>query len=316
MRRLVHAHVHRALLTAALAALALPASAGAATKLQPGASMEICTLNFVYDGQGTRAGKVYIGTAAHCVESVGDPVNDGDGNPFGRVAFIGDADAANTDYAFIEVAASEVGRVDPSVKGYPDYPTGFTTTDDTAPGDLIQISGYGLGFGFTPTTQEKRQGVLQGDDAETFWLSGPSVNGDSGGPFVHIATGRALGIVSRYGFETASTDYGPTMQGLLDKAAKAGFPVTLRLAGQTGPAPVPAAQEPQPSGASAEPEPEPGSTPPASNPSSEPPSQAGQESKPEKKPAAKRKKAKARSKAQRCKTKKAKRTKRCKSRRR
>lgn len=257
----------RAFLLAALAALLLPASASAQGKIQPGASMDICTLNFVYDGQGTRAGKVYIGTAAHCVEKVGEEIK-GEGKPIGTVAFIGDAANANTDYAFIEVLESELGRVDPSVKGYPEYPTGFTVPEDTAAGDVIQISGYGIGFGETQPTQEKRQGVLQSDDAEIYSMSGPSVNGDSGGPFVHVNTGKALGIVSRYGFETASTDYGPTVQGILDKAAKGGFGVSLRLAGQKAPLAATAAPAPAPAGGApaSQPAPQPQSAPTAKAP--------------------------------------------------
>jgi hypothetical protein len=298
--RSVAGGVSRLPLLIALLALALPASASAQSKLQPGASMQICTLNFVYDGQGTRAGKVYIGTAAHCVEKLGEPVSDGEGKPFGKVAFIGDADDGLADYAFIEVFDGELARVDPSVKGYPEYPTGFTTVDDTAVGDEIQISGYGIGFDLTQQTQEMRQGVLQGDDSEGYWFSGPSVNGDSGGPLVHVKTGRALGIVSRYGFETASTDFGPTMQGVLDKAAKAGFPVTLRLAGQTAPV-TPAAPAPEPQ-QQTEPEPSPGSQPQGGSQRTEP----ARESKPAKQSA--KRKAKA------CKTKKARRTKRCRAR--
>lgn len=254
--------MRRALSRAAvLACLLLPASAVAQTKIQPGASMEICTLNFIYDGLGANAGKVYIGTAAHCVERVGDVVNDGDGEPIGKVAFLDDADLAAADYAFVELLPSVLGRVDPSMKGYPEYPTGFTVPEDTAAGDLVQISGYGMVFGdLGATTQERRQGILQTDDEETYTFSGPSVNGDSGGPLVHVDSGKALGIVSRYGFETASTDYGPTMQGLLTKAAARDFPVRLRLAGETGPpapAPAPPAGPPAPAPPPAQPQPQP-----------------------------------------------------------
>ena len=245
---------------ALLACLLAPAAAPAQTKIQPGASMEICTLNFVYDGLGPNAGKTYIGTAAHCVEKLGETVNDGAGDPIGTVAFIDDAATAATDFAFVEVLAPELGRVDPSVKGHPEYPGGYTVPEDTAPGDFVQISGFGVGFGQTEYTQENRQGVLQSDDEEVYAFSGPSVNGDSGGPLVHVDTGKALGIVSRYGFETASTDYGPTVQGVLAKAAAKGFPVRLRLAGQPPPAaePPPAAPQPSPT-----PAPQPGPPPPA-----------------------------------------------------
>jgi hypothetical protein len=229
----------RLLLAILGASLCLVPAAQAQTKLQPGAMLQTgagqCTLNFVFDGAGANAGRTFIGTAAHCGEEVGQEAMDIDGEVFGRFAFIGQAGEALTDYAFIEVAPEHLGRVDPAMKGHPEFPTGVTTADETEMGDLIQMSGYGVGFGETQPTQESRQTVLQSDDADIFTLSGPSVNGDSGGPFVHVATGKALGLVSQYGFQYVATDVGPTIEGVLKKAAKAGFPVTLRLAGQPAP---------------------------------------------------------------------------------
>ena len=254
----------RLLLATLTASLCLVPAAQAQTKIQPGAMLQTdagqCTLNFVFDGVGAKnAGKTYIGTAAHCGEKVGQEARDVDDAPFGTFAFIADAGDAAFDYAFIEVAAEHLSRVDPALKGHPELPTGFTTPEETETGDLVQMSGYGLGFGETQPTQEMRQTVLQSDDADLFTLSGPSVNGDSGGPFVHIPTGKALGLVSQYGFTYAATDVGPTIQGVLAKAAKAGFPVTLRLAGQ--PAPLPPQQS---SEAPPQPAPAPASQPAAS----------------------------------------------------
>ena len=242
--------MRRPFLLAVLAFLCFASSAQAQSKIQPGASHGgFCTLNFVFDGLGANLGKVYIGTAAHCVEKVGEPVSVGSEPAFGKVAFIGNADTELTDYAFIEVDGKNVARVDPALKGHPEIPSGFTMPEDTAAGDLIQMSGYGIGFGETQQTQEQRQVVLQSDDAERYVLSGPSVNGDSGGPFVHIDTGKALGIVSRYGFGDAATDVGPTVQGILAKAA-AKFPVQFRPVGGEPPAGPPSPSS-QPSSAPA-----------------------------------------------------------------
>lgn len=257
----------RILLATLGASLCLVPAAQAQDKIQPGAMLQTdagqCTLNFVFDGAGALAGKTYIGTAAHCGDAVNQEARDVNDEPFGRFAYIGNPDDTAADYAFIEVAPEHLERVDPAMKGHPDYPTGFTTPDETAAGDLIQMSGYGLGFGETQPTQEQRQTILQEDDEETFSLSGPSVNGDSGGPFVHVDTGKALGIVSMYGFERAATDMGPTVQGVLAKAAKAGFPVTLRLAGQ--PAPVFAERS-----AEAQPQPAPAASPASESPKPKP----------------------------------------------
>jgi Trypsin-like peptidase domain len=208
-------------------AAALPGTAAAAGTLQPGAYHETdagsCTMNFVYDG----GGKTYLGTAAHCVERVGQPVQDIDGETFGTVAFIGDANTTEWDFAFIEVQPEDLGRVSAAVKGHPAFPKGSTTAPETTTGDAIQLSGYGLGYGTSKPTQEQRQAVMGFDDSELYTVSGPIHWGDSGGPLVHIRTGKALGIVSRLCLGTCSEE-GPTVQGILAKAAARGFAVTLR----------------------------------------------------------------------------------------
>ncbi len=215
-------------LTAAAAAAALaPSTASAAVTLQPGAYHETdagsCTLNFVYTGGGT----TYVGTAAHCVSAVGQRVRDIEGVEFGAVAFIGDANTTEWDFAFIRVDTEDLGRVSPAVKGHPAFPTGSTTAADTLLGDSIQLSGYGLGYDTTPITQEQRKAVLSGDDASVYTVIGPIHWGDSGGPLVHIASGKALGIVSRLCVGACSEE-GPTVEGILAKAAARGFSVSRR----------------------------------------------------------------------------------------
>ena len=213
-------------LTALALAIALPTGAQAAVTLQPGAYHETdagsCTLNFAYAG----GGKTYLGTAAHCVASIGQSVRDIDGTDFGKVAFIGDQNVTQWDFAFIAVDPEDLGRVSAAVKGHPTFPKGSTVPADTLMGDTIQLSGYGLGYGTTPTTQEKRQAIMGFDDAELYDVSGPIHWGDSGGPLVHVKTGKALGIVSRL-CAGACSEEGPTVQGILAKAASRGFPVSL-----------------------------------------------------------------------------------------
>ena len=62
---------------------------------------------------------------------------------------------------------------------------------------------------------------------ELYDVTGPIHWGDSGGPLVHVRTGKALGIVSRL-CAGACSEEGPTVQGILAKAAAAGFPVSLK----------------------------------------------------------------------------------------
>ena len=226
-----------ALATATLAAAALFASssstgAGAATDpIQPGDEISTdvggCTLNFSYDGTGAQAGTVDGGTAAHCVSGLGQDVQLGTGETFGDVALIGDENSTVADYAFIEIRPEFLSRVSPAMKGNPSYPTGVATSGETAVGDTVQLSGYGVGFGLTAPTQERRIGVISYDDAEEHEVVAPLIFGDSGGPLVHIESGKAYGIVSRLCIGVCEEE-GPTVEGLLAKAAARGFTVTLR----------------------------------------------------------------------------------------
>ena len=204
------------------------APAAAQDPIQPGDYMETggsaCTLNFVYDG----GGNTYMGTAAHCVEKVGDDVALEDGTVFGDVAFIGNADVMEEDYAFVQVRPEFLGRVSPAVKGHPTLPrTGYTRAAETSVGDQIQQSGYGLGANLTNVTREQRRSVLTYDDSEYHQILGYSIFGDSGGPYVHLPTGKAFGIVSRLCVGLCE-EMGPTVEGLLAKAAARGFVVQVR----------------------------------------------------------------------------------------
>ena len=231
MRRTLRAGLGTLALTLSLLLSAPPASGQAGDPLQPGdyvaTDVGSCTLSFVYDGLGAYAGRVYLGTAAHCVERVGELVRDEDGAAFGQVALIGDADVTAQDYAFIEVLPDHVGRVFAGVKGWPQYPTGYTRSSETQFGDVIRMSGYGLGYDLLPLTREQRVGIVMSDDASEYVVTGLDTWGDSGGPFVHEATGKAYGIVSRLCIGLCTSE-GPTVEGILAKAAARGFTVQLR----------------------------------------------------------------------------------------
>lgn len=208
------------------------ASAAAPAPIQPGMQIIIgsagCTANFVYNGIGVNAGRTFIGTAAHCANKVGDDVRDSARHVFGDVAYIGNAEETAEDFAFIEVRPEDVRRVSAAVKGHA-APTGYTKASDVDLGDTAQFSGFGMGFDLTATTRESRTGVVTGIDSAIYSVVGPIIYGDSGGPVVHIPTGKALGIVSRL-CVGACTEEGPTVEGILDEARADGFPVSLRKA--------------------------------------------------------------------------------------
>ena len=129
---------HRMLLTAAViaAVLALPATA-AAQKIQPGESIvadgSFCTLNWIYDGQGAQAARSTAApprtaSPASARRSRSRPVRSASAiERIGQVAFVGNADEPGRDYAFIEIDAEDLGKVNPALKGHPAIPTGVST---------------------------------------------------------------------------------------------------------------------------------------------------------------------------------------------
>lgn len=199
----------------------------------------MCTLNFVFDGVGPKAGKVYLGTAAHCIfDGIGEDASTTGNTRFGDVAYVGDVyedengiPGVQLDFALIEVRATHVANVKADMLGRAGFPAGVATSTTTAAGDLLYVSGHGMGYDLTAATRENRLGVLLSDDAREYSADTMAVNGDSGGPVV-LADGRALGTISIYGFGDAppSTDHGPTVQGIVAELGSLGWPVALRTA--------------------------------------------------------------------------------------
>jgi hypothetical protein len=216
----------RAALFVVIAATATaPRGAGAAdVPIQPGAqvssSIGLCTLNFVFH-DGT---KKYVGTAGHCVERVGDRVTATGAGAFGTVVFRKDAGA--DDFALIQIDGDKLSLVSATVRGI-GLPTGYTRSTQTAAGDLVQLSGYGIGFSLLPQTRT-RTGVLAADNDRQYFAEIPALFGDSGGPLVHQATGHALGIVSGIGVTfPPSTLLGTTVERALALVQADGFNVSL-----------------------------------------------------------------------------------------
>lgn len=213
---------------AIVAAVLVPVRSSAAPSVLPGddfsTSIGSCTLGFVFDG----GGHTYFVSAAHCFDHIGENAVLDDGSVIGHLAAIGSADNTNTDWSLIEVSASRVADVGGAVRGHADMPRAVTHYTNTAIGDLIQHSGYGIPWFVDATLREKRVGVLTGDD-DKVWISiGPDTWGDSGGPVMHRSSKTALGLVSRL-CTGVCTSEGPTIEGILPQASAAvGFPLTLR----------------------------------------------------------------------------------------
>lgn len=182
-----------------------------------------CTANFVFTD---RAGRVYLGQAAHCAQDpadaspldvdacdygrqlpTGTPVKLGDVGVPGRLAYSswatmqerGETDPGAcryNDFSLVEVRASEVDLVNPSLPVF-GGPTGVNSEGPRA-GDVL------CGWGNSPLWQgleplsPKRSVVAHTDGSgRAHWVYSmyPGVPGDSGGPYVD-PQGRALGSLS------------------------------------------------------------------------------------------------------------------------
>lgn len=220
---------------AMLALLVLPSGARAATLIQPGAEVVIgdaqCTMNFIYRTSG---GKLYVGTAGHCSTKTGERARTEDARDFGTVAYR--VNSGNDDFTLIDIDASKYAQVSATVRSF-GGPKGYTTTADVHPGDLIEMYGYGIGFGFVEATRP-RYGVLVDANDKSYRAETMAVPGDSGGPFIHAPTGKALGIVSHAGVDPTRvgpvsgvplphTDIGPTVERILQLCHNAGYNVSL-----------------------------------------------------------------------------------------
>ena len=210
-----------------LAAVVPASTPGSAQELiQPGAAMVAphgCTLNFVFRGVGPEAAR-YIGTAGHCVDSVGQQVRMAGGD-IGTVAFL--INQGRDDFALIQVDPSLWPYMSPEVRGI-GGPTGSTTSLSTSDGDPIALYGHGMVLGSTEATR-LRSGLLTDDDFQEWHAALPAIFGDSGGPVLHVPTGAALGVISGVsGDQTRPhTVKGTTIERALELLAEAELPVEL-----------------------------------------------------------------------------------------
>jgi hypothetical protein len=203
-----------------------PRWGGTDSPLRPGSSLGgYCTFNFVFYRPGTpkAAPKAYIGTAGHCTDELGERVEQPDLGEIGEVVYDSDLVESTVDFSLIEIDADKVAQTNPEVMSW-GGPTRSITQEDLVQGDQVDVYGYGLGVGENEQTRP-RYGFLIDWDDEEYKADMPAVNGDSGAPLIHDATGAALGIISRYGIEPPliTTDQGPLMPWIFEELTKAGF---------------------------------------------------------------------------------------------
>src|SRR5262245_46035919 len=144
--------MRRLLVAMGAVAVVAPGAARAAVPIQPGMWIQSgstqCTSGFIFDGLDAQAGRVYVSTAAHCVDSKGQKVLDADGTTIGSVVPLGapstDSTDDHSDWALFEVPAAAVSRIDPALVGHTDLPHGGSADKaHVAVGDAVQFSGWG-----------------------------------------------------------------------------------------------------------------------------------------------------------------------------
>lgn len=186
-----------------------------------------CTLNWVFDDTD---GNVYVGTAAHCVDHVGQPVHVAGIEPrIGVVAYQAGGFGFPDDFALVKVDEALEDRVNPITRGTGgplgmfrpapisepqtdqdllEAPTPATADDELArelptPGDgdgqpsplPVVFHGHGVGWGDDEDTRT-RAGLMESVSERRFTFVGPITGGDSGGPVQAAGAGLAVGPVA------------------------------------------------------------------------------------------------------------------------
>lgn len=193
--------------------------------IRPGASLGgYCTFNFVFFDAVT--GTPYIGTAAHCTDEVGERVELRGTGEIGTVAFDSDDIGSAVDFSLIELDADLVASTNPTMLGWEHGPVGAVTIQDLAVGDQIDLHGHGIVLGWNDLTRSRFGYLVDWTEEGEFVVDMPAVNGDSGSPLLHDATGKAFGVVSRYGLDgdkIPSTDVGPMLPFIFRELGANGF---------------------------------------------------------------------------------------------
>lgn len=211
-----------------LATLAPGAPARAAdAPIQPGAPASSpvggCTMNFVFRDQNQVR---YIAIAAHCI-NVGQRASASGIGEFGTAVY--ERFNGDDDFALIQIDPSRYPFVNPAMRNW-GGPTGYTSYTETTLGDGLLYHGYGIGVGSNAVTRSRR-GVLSADNVRSYTSMGVATFGDSGGPVLHEATGKALGLANNIFGGATSWVNGSTIERLVDKAAEeAGLFLTLETA--------------------------------------------------------------------------------------
>lgn len=210
-------------------------------KLQPGSLLlpSGCTAGFLFVDPVLRA--YYVGTAAHCTDSADGTTQDGTGTrisvefeevdlgEIGTVVFdsdgpvpVSDDIVQNTplaDFSLIQLDEGFSRIANPQMISF-DGPKGFVTCNETSPGDLVGVYGNGTLFLTLGTLQSRQALLLRCNPGSTVVSNTPASPGDSGGPLLHVPSGKALGHMVGTDFATTTSI---SIEHVFSALAEAGF---------------------------------------------------------------------------------------------
>jgi hypothetical protein len=213
-------------------------------QIRPGSAAPGCTFDWVF--VDPVEGAYFIGIAAHCtdnpdaddrVDGTGTRTGNAGGKEWGTVVFDSDNQTLHdmgveerVDFALIRLDEGANLQANPQALGY-DAPVGFIDCSETSPGDVIGWHGYGMVFGEADATR-KREGALATCDGSDYGAYTAAIFGDSGSAVTHVASGKALGIVSRLGAGTTPPTEltGATLPYILRELAKSPDFANVKLA--------------------------------------------------------------------------------------
>lgn len=208
-----------------------------------------CTANFVFTDS---EGDVYLGTAAHCVDRIGQKVWRTEGSwytgseylfPFGEVAYSGFlsqgvdsspcyvvlscSDPAWDDFALIRINSEAHQAVHPAMLHF-GGPTGLIPFEEVEVGDRILTQGASS-MRPGPSRLGAREGYVVDKDSTTnrvYVWAVPGIFGDSGSG-VMLADGRALGTLVTLEFERGMQNGIVSLSASLELARQRGMDVSL-----------------------------------------------------------------------------------------
>lgn len=161
-----------------------------------------CTANFVYyngsnaTAPATADGNVYLGSAGHCSDKVGEPVYAAISTPGvgPSIARIGTISKRVVDYPDSgDVHDFEAIQIDRGYRVYPESPVGGPQGiyDGCAPGQPLKY--YGHGYDVAVAQGKPEAGVARTWYDDGYGWLGPAFGGDSGSGVVNAATNQAAG---------------------------------------------------------------------------------------------------------------------------